>query len=87
LVRHGSYYTGAILYISYVYHVPVDLRPKPSSSLNMLLNELRKIMLEQFYTMAGENGKKSNSAFFLVFQGSVPRQRVCMRQVEGFGPK
>ncbi len=37
--------------------------------------------------MAGENGKKSNSAFFLVFQGSVPRQRACMRQVEGFGPK
>jgi hypothetical protein len=37
--------------------------------------------------MAGENSKKSNSAFFLVFQGSVPRQRAFMKQVEGFGPK
>jgi len=37
--------------------------------------------------IAGENGKKSISAFFLVFQGSVPRQRVSMSQVEGFGPK
>jgi hypothetical protein len=37
--------------------------------------------------MAGENGKNSNSAFFLVFQGSMPTQWACIRQLEGFGLK